>query len=132
MYCPEPTEESHSIVAHDDSHERVIISFFLRSVTSLFHTFIVEADEFERHDCPRVELTLSQLTWDPSSTIFEDQENITINYKGEILCPGGERKLLMVIDQVTTSTTVEAADIMSIDNFAKALEANVNISHVKV
>ena len=45
--------------------------------------------------------------------------------------PSGERKPLMVINQVTTSTTVEAVDVTSIDNFAEALEANVNISHVK-
>ena len=45
--------------------------------------------------------------------------------------PNGERKPLMVINQVTTSTTVEAVDVTSIDNFAEALEANVNISHVK-
>ena len=71
MYCSEPTDESHSIVGHDDGHERVIIPFFLRGVTSLFHTFAVEADEFERHDCPRVELTSSQLTWDTSSTVLK-------------------------------------------------------------
>ena len=84
MYCPDPTEESHSIVAHDDDHEHVIILFFLRGVTSLFHTFVVEVDEFERHDCPPVELTPSQLTWAawyPSSTVFEAQENRTINHK---------------------------------------------------
>ena len=37
----------------------------------------------------------------------------------------------MVLNQVTTSTTVEAVDVMSNDNFAEALEANVNISYVK-
>ena len=41
MHCTEPTEESHSIVAHDDDHERVIILFFLRGVTSLFSDMIV-------------------------------------------------------------------------------------------
>ena len=78
MYCTEPTEESQSIVARDDDHERVIISFFLRGVMPLIHTFIVDAGEFERHNCPRVELTPSQLMWDPSPPIFEDQENRTI------------------------------------------------------
>ena len=45
--------------------------------------------------------------------------------------PSGERKPLMVINQLTMSTTVKAVDVTSIDNFAEALEANVNISHVK-
>ena len=96
-----------------------------------FSQFIVVADEFEYHDCPHVELTSSQLTWDSTSTVFEDEENRTINYKGEIVRPGGERKPFMVINQVTASTTVEAVDVMSIDNFAGALKANANISHVK-
>ena len=96
MYCSEPTEESHSIIAHDDD-EQVIILFFLRGVTSLFHTFSVEASEFERHGCPRVELTSSQLTWDPSSAVFEDQENGTINYRDKIRRPRGDHKPLTVI-----------------------------------
>ena len=37
----------------------------------------------------------------------------------------------MAINQVTTSTTVEAVDVTSTDNFSEALEANVNISHVR-
>ena len=45
--------------------------------------------------------------------------------------PSGERKPLMVINQLTMSTTVKAVDVTSIDNFAEALEANVNISYVR-
>ena len=45
--------------------------------------------------------------------------------------PSGERKPLMVINQLTMSTTVKAVDVTSIDNFSEALEANVNISHIK-
>ena len=45
--------------------------------------------------------------------------------------PSGERKSLMVINQATTSTTVEAVDVTSIDNFTEALEADINISHIK-
>ena len=41
MYCSEPTDESHSIVAHDDDNERVIIPFFLRGVTSLFFAHLL-------------------------------------------------------------------------------------------
>ena len=66
-----------------------------------------------------------------SSTVFEDQENRTVNFKGEIMCPGGERKPLVVINQVTMSTTVEAVDVTSTDNFAGVLKTNVNISHVR-
>ena len=40
MYCTEPTEESHFIVARDGDHERVIVPFFLRGVTSLFSDMI--------------------------------------------------------------------------------------------
>ena len=53
-----------------------------------------------------------------------------MNYKGEIMRPGGERKPLMVINQVTMSATVEAVDVASIDDFTEALEANVIIFHM--
>ena len=133
MYCNEPTGESHAIVAYDDNDEKVVIPFFLKGVTSLFNTYPIEADEFDNHMCPRIELTSAQLTWDPSSTILEDQENQTIDYKGEIVRPGmRERKPLMAINQLTTSTCADAVDVMSKDNFVEALESNVNVSHVRI
>ena len=56
-----------------------------------------------------------------------------MDYKGVIVLPRGvERTPLMVINLVTMSTCADAVDIMSADNFATALERNVNVSHVKV
>ena len=43
MYVSDPSEESHSVVAVDNDHEKVVIPFFLKGVTSLFNTFKVEA-----------------------------------------------------------------------------------------
>ena len=62
---------------------------------------------------------------------FGNQENVTLDYKGERLRPGVRKKASlthMMINSVTTSTCTGAVDIMSEDNVAEALEANVNLS----
>ena len=122
MYCRDPTEECHAIIANDDDGDKVVIPLFLRGITSLFGVQPLSLEEFEEHTCPRMELISSHLTWDPSTDIYQDQENATLNYKGDIVCPGaGLRRPLMVINSVTTSTCEDAVDIMSADNFREAL-----------
>ena len=56
-----------------------------------------------------------------------------MNSKGDIVHPSDvERTPLMVINSVTVSIFADAVGVMSVDNFATALERNVNVSHVKV
>ena len=75
MYYKDPTEESHDIVTQDDNDENVILPFFLSGMTSHINVESPSRDEFELHRCPRTTLTNADLTWDPSATIYEDQEN---------------------------------------------------------
>ena len=68
--------------------------------------------------CLRIELVSSHLTYDPSTEIYQDQENATLNYKGDIVRPDADlRRPLMVINSVTTSTCDDDVDVMSADNF---------------
>ena len=76
-------------------------------------------------------MTAADLDWDPFSTVYEDQENVTLNYKGDLVRPGVPKRVpLMSINSVITSTCAEAVDIMDGDNFAEALEANVSVSYL--
>ena len=61
MYCKDPDDESHSIVAIDDDGSTVILSLFLKGVTSQFEVEPLDADEFDSHNCPRIELTSGDL-----------------------------------------------------------------------
>lgn len=132
MYCPEPTQESHAIVAMDEYGANGILPFSLRGVTSLINVSPLTLEEFESHSHPRVELTSHDLTWDPSTDVYEDQENSTMDHKGDIICPGSvERRPLMAINSVTISTCSDAADVLSHDSFANVLKSNVNVSHIQ-
>ena len=113
--------------------ERVVLPFFLKGVTSHLNVSPLSLEEYEHHGCPRVELTSHHLKWDPGTDVYEDQENAMLSYKGDIVCPGTvKRTHLTSINSVTNSTCADAVDVLSADNFATALERNVNVSHVKV
>ena len=69
-------------------------------------------------------LTNSDLTWDPSTHIYAEQENAMCDFRGKIIretsVTGGP---LMVINQVTASTTFCSTDIYSDENIANVLES---------
>jgi hypothetical protein len=133
MYDVNLSEESHLIILTDENGERVVLPFFLKGVTSYLNVSPLYQDEYEHHGCPRIELTSHHLTWDPGTAVYEDQGNVMTNYKGDIFRPRNvERTHLMVINSVTMSTCADAINVMSADNFATALERNVNVSHVNV
>ena len=56
-----------------------------------------------------------------------------MDFQGNIVRPGIiNRGHLMVINSVTVSSCLDAADVLSDENFGNVLQANVNVSHVKV
>ena len=56
-----------------------------------------------------------------------------LSYKGDIVRPATvERTPLMPINSVTITTCADNVDVLSADNFATALERNVNVFHVQV
>ena len=89
--------------------------------------------EFDAHNSPRLTLNHHGLTWDPSTTIYEDHENEMLNYKGDIVCPDvTSRGTFMVVKSVCMSTCEDDADILSDDNFSNVLQSNVNVSHINI
>ena len=105
MYCNDPTPEDHAFVTLDEDEDGVVLHFFLRRFTSVLETEPVGLEEFDRHAYPRIEPTATDLDWDPSSTVYENQENATLNYSRKLLRPGSpERAPLALITSVTTST----------------------------
>ena len=134
MFCGENvTEEDHAMVAFDEKGERVVLPFFLKGVTSYMTVEALSREEWEMHACPRIELTSEHLTWDPTDTVFEDQENATLDYQGDIVRPGiKERIPLMTTNYVVTSTCVDVVKLDSGDNLAEALDTNINVSHLRV
>ena len=133
MYCDEPTEESHSIVTPDEYGGAVVLPLFLKGVTSSLNVESLSQEEWDRHDCPRITLTDRDLTWDPNSSVYEDQEENMVDYQGHVYNRNATaRRPLMVINQVCTNTCEDAADISADDNFGEVLQSHVNVSDVNV
>ena len=82
MYCREPTQESHEIVAMDENAASVVLPLFFGGVTSHLNVLLLTCDEFEHHGCNRIELTSRDLTWYLSTDIYEDQENALMDFQG--------------------------------------------------
>ena len=94
----------------------------LNGVTSCLHVWSLIELEWQSAAYPRVTLNNSDLTWDPSSHIYAEQENSMCDFRGNIIQETSVgRGPLMVINQVTASKTVCAADIYSYENFAMYL-----------
>ena len=122
IYCNEPDQEFHAIVTEDEYVDNVILTFFLNGMTSHLNVDTLSRNKFEAHDCPRLNLTHKDLTWDPSKTIYEDQENSMLDLKGGIFrLDVTARRLSMVINSLCMSTCEDDADILSDDNLSNIL-----------
>ena len=80
MYCRESTQESHAIVAMDEYGASVVLPLFLRGVTSHLNVLPLTRNKFEHHGCNQIELNSRDLTWDPSTDVYEDQENAMMDF----------------------------------------------------
>ena len=72
----------------DENGASVVLPFFLRGVTLHLTVILMTRDKFEHHGCTQIELTSRELTWYPSTDIYEDQENAMMDFKGDIIRPG--------------------------------------------
>ena len=62
MYCCEPTQESHDIVVMDENGASVVLTFFLRGVTSHLTVMPLTREKFENNGCTQIGLTSRDLT----------------------------------------------------------------------
>ena len=119
-------------MAEDEDGNEVVLPFSLDGITSVINVLPLTSLEFDEHEHTRIELTSKDLTWDPSTTVYENQENAMVDYKGKMTRRPNDRGPMMVIKSVTISTTESAGDVLSEDNFSKALELNVNVLYTAV
>ena len=77
-----PTDQTHALTVPDldDPSQTLTLLLALRGVTSLLYVRNVTADNFYNDDIPRIDLTLETLIWDPSTTLYDQQENGMVDY----------------------------------------------------
>ncbi len=83
----DPTDHTHAL-AIIDPHQRaqtVILPLALQGVTSLLNVRGIMLDEWNSDTFKWLHLTSETLTWDPTTTLYEEQEAAMINYSGHVV-----------------------------------------------
>ena len=124
-----PQENSNCIIAKYKHVARNVLPLSLQGATSVLNVLKITESEWTPGESSRIFLTDKNLHWEPNSSIFEDQEHACTDVIGDLLprpnSPGGQP---LIINQVTLSTTVDAADLTANDNFASFLKANEHVT----
>jgi hypothetical protein len=126
------TDQIHALTIKDpnDPLQPVILPLILRGGL-LLNVKPVTINEFNSHEYPRLHLISETLTWDPSTTLFEEQETAMTNYSGNIVCDATVRRpfLTLIVNEIHSLTT-DMADAMHNCNFHQVLMSCIFISSV--
>ncbi len=129
----DPTDQTHGLTINDPNNplQLVILPLTLRGVTLLLNVRTVTINEFNSHDYPRLHLTSETLTWDPTTNLYEQQENAMMDYSGNIVCDAAVRGQVptLIVNELQLLTT-DLADLMLDCNFHQVLTSHVVISSI--
>jgi hypothetical protein len=91
----------------------------------------VTINEFNSHEYHRLHLTSETLTWDPSTTLYEEQETAMTHYSANIVHDATMRGPFPTsfVSELHSLTT-DMADVMHDCYFHQVLTAHVVISSV--
>ena len=127
-----PTDETHALtIPDDDDPTRAIhLPLALRGVISLLNVRKPTPDEWNSDDITRYHLTSETQTWDPTTTLYEEQEDAMVDHQGYVVhssdAPARGR---LVINELTSLTT-DTVDVTDDDNFHVVLQSRVQVSSI--
>ena len=127
-----PTPETHAIVAHDPEGEPekpFIMPLSLKGVTSYLPVHRPTTREWDSGLYPRIDLTSETLTWDPASTLYQEQEETLTDHRGELIVH--DRHDTPMTISAITSFAQPYADISEAHNLVSALERQVKVCSVE-
>ncbi len=123
----------HALTINDPDNplQLVILPLTLRGVMSLLNVRTVTINLFNSQDFPRLPLTSETLTWDLTTTLYEQQENATMDYSGNIVRNAAVRGqvLTLIVNQLQLLTT-DMADMTHDCNFHQVLTSHIVVSSV--
>ena len=86
----------------------------MQGVTSTLNIHQISEAEWTQEATPCITLTNQGLHWDPNFSIYGEQEHACSDLFGGIMTRfSSAGKYTLIINQVTASTTVDAADLYS-------------------
>ncbi len=135
MPDPTATDHTHALTIRD-SHQpaqTVILQLALRGVTSLLNVRGITLDEWNSDAFKWLHLFSETLTWDPTTTLYEEQELAMINYSGRVVMTTqpliGHINHLVI--NLLSSLTTDQADVTNDENFYDVLASHVQISSIE-
>ena len=87
--------------------------------------------EWESASNSRYHLTSDSLTWDPTTTIYEEQENAMVDYHGSVVRSSDSSARGRLVINVLSSLTTDTVDITD-NNFHVILKSHAHISSVEM
>ncbi len=128
-----PTDQTHALTINDPNNplQPVILPLTLRGVTLLLNVRTVTIDEFNSHDYPRLHLTSETLTWDPTTNLYEQQENAMMDYSGNIVCDAAVRGQVptLIVNELQL-LTADLTDMTHDCNLHQVLTSHIIVSSV--
>jgi hypothetical protein len=93
----------------------------------------ITLDEWNNDAFKRLHLTSVTLTWDPTTTLYEEQEAAMIDYSGCVVMT--TRPLMGHVNHLVinllSSLTTDQADVTNDENFYDVLASHVQISSIE-
>jgi hypothetical protein len=111
----------------------VILQLALRGVTSLLNVRGITLDKWNSDAFKRLHLTSEALTWDLTTTFYEEQEAAMVDYSGHVVTT--TRPLMMRINSLVidllSSLTTDQADVTDDKNLYDVLASHVQILSIE-
>ena len=81
-----PTDQLHAIAVKDPDNlpQTLTLRLALRGVILLLNVRTPSIDDWNTGEIRRLALTSKDLLWDPSSTMYEEQEAAMVGYNGHV------------------------------------------------
>jgi hypothetical protein len=115
----DPTDHMHALTIKNPDHpaQTVILPLALRCVTLILNVRAPTLDKLSSDALKRLHLTSESLTWDPTTTLCEEQEAAMIDYSGHVVTT--TRSLRghvnhLVINLLSSLTTDQLTSMMTI------------------
>jgi hypothetical protein len=128
---PNPTDKMHALTLKDPDHPAQTITFplALQGVTFLLNVRAPTLDKWNSDAFWRLHLTSETLTWDPTTTLYEDQELAMSDYSSNVIRRVTLRgQVSTLVINPLSSLTAHYADVTDDDNFYPVLSSMVQIS----
>jgi hypothetical protein len=128
-----PTDQTHTLTVNDPDNplQPVILPLTLRGVTLLLNVRTMTINKFNSQDYQRLHLTSETLTWDPTTNLYEQQENAMMDYSRNIICDAAVRGQVptLIVNELQLLNT-DMADMTHDCNFHQVLTSHVVVSSI--